>query len=69
MYVPRFTVTILAALSITVAGLVAGLAGPAAAAPGFGQHVAACAQTMGFSAAHNPSHHHGPSGWDGAMTC
>ena len=67
MYVPR--VDVLAALAVTVAGLVGGPAGPAAAAPGFGQHVASCAQTIGFSAAHNPSHHRGPSGWDATMAC
>lgn len=45
---------------------------PAVAAPpdpSFGGHVATCAQVMGFDGQHNPSHHHGPSGWDAAMTC
>ena len=32
---------------------------------GFGQHAAQCAQTMGFSADHNPGMHHGARGWDG----
>lgn len=30
----------------------------------FGQHVRQCAQTMGFSRAHNPGMHHGAAGWD-----
>jgi hypothetical protein len=38
------------------------------ATPNFGQHVSACAQTMGFSADHNPGMHQGVSGWDG-MPC
>ncbi|MFP5218380.1 MAG: hypothetical protein ACLGIG_01390 [Actinomycetes bacterium] len=44
--------------------LVAGAAGPAAAAPTtttFGSHVSSCAQvSTGFSGEHNPSHHRGP---------
>ena len=49
------------------------LAAPAAAArpgdvPGFGAHVSACAQPMGFSGSHNPGTHHGAAGWDG-MPC
>ena len=38
------------------------------ATPNFGQHVATCAQTIGFSADHNPGTHQGASGWDG-MPC
>ncbi|MGW5193395.1 hypothetical protein ACWEOO_29380 [Kribbella sp. NPDC004138] len=34
----------------------------------FGQHVAGCAQTMGFDGVHNPGMHQGFSGWDG-MPC
>jgi ABC-type phosphate transport system permease subunit len=34
----------------------------------FGQHVRQCAQTMGFSGAHNPGMHDGAAGWDG-MPC
>lgn len=34
----------------------------------FGQHVRTCAQTMGFSGAHNPGMHQGAAGWDG-MAC
>ncbi|WP_159104163.1 hypothetical protein [Streptomyces sp. CdTB01] len=35
----------------------------------FGQHVATCAQTMGFDATHNPGMHQGFSGWDAAHAC
>ncbi len=55
----------------TAAALAAGLvlvwapSASAAAAPGFGQHVRDCAQTMGFSGTHNPGMHQGASGWDG----
>ncbi|WP_309646795.1 hypothetical protein [Nocardioides sp.] len=35
---------------------------------GFGQHVSACAQTMGLSGDHNPGSHQGAHGWDG-MPC
>lgn len=31
----------------------------------FGHHVAACAQTHGFSGSHNPGTHRGASDWDG----
>ncbi|MBC7678755.1 MAG: hypothetical protein H7233_07175 [Pseudorhodobacter sp.] len=50
------------------------LAAPATAAaapddvPGFGVHVFACAQSMGFGGSHNPGMHHGAAGWDG-MPC
>lgn len=44
-------------------------AAQAAPRPGsFGQHVSACAQTMGLGAEMNPGMHHGAHGWDG-MTC
>jgi hypothetical protein len=61
-------------------GLLASIAGgtliagqdPAAAVESsgrsFGQHVADCAQTMGFNGEHNPGMHHGYAGWDG-MPC
>ena len=48
------------------------LAGPAQAADSnadFGQHVKACAQTMGFDGTHNPGMHQGKSGWDPGHTC
>ena len=35
----------------------------------FGQHVSACARTMGFDSAHNPGMHPGKSGWMPASTC
>lgn len=34
------------------------------AASQFGQHVVDCAQTMGFSAEHNPGMHQGAAGWN-----
>ena len=49
--------------SLLMAVPVAAHADPAT--PGFGQHVSTCAQTMGFSADHNPGMHQGASGWDG----
>ena len=58
-----------------IAGLVltaALVSGPPAArtATGreYGTHVADCAQTMGFSADHNPGMHHGFAQWPGG-TC
>ena len=62
------------AIAAAVAGAAAILAAPApalaAGASGrdYGQHVRACAQTMGFSGSHNPGMHQGYAGWDG-MTC
>lgn len=64
------------ALTIIGSGLLA--AAPAQAAPvstvpapasQYGQHVAACARTMGFDGAHNPGLHRGKSGWDPSHTC
>jgi hypothetical protein len=58
-----------------VAGAVAAavLAAPATAAAetdtGFGQHVATCAQTMGFDGTHDPGMHQGFAGWDGMHEC
>jgi hypothetical protein len=45
-------------------------ASPATAVSGatFGDHVAQCARTMGFSEEHNPGMHQGAHNWDG-MTC
>jgi hypothetical protein len=51
-----------------VAGLfVSATATQAGASTGrdYGQHVAACAQAMGFNGTHNPGMHHGFAGWDG----
>jgi hypothetical protein len=65
------TTRLLALLSLPAAVLL--MAGPAAAATpadagNFGTHVSTCAQTMGFSGAHNPGMHRGVAGWDG-MPC
>jgi hypothetical protein len=52
-------------------GMVIGASSASVADPGptnFGQHVSSCAQTMGFTADHNPGVHQGASGWDG-MPC
>lgn len=62
------TKTALVALPLLLGSLL--IAVPAAATadpatPNFGQHVSTCAQTMGFSADHNPGMHQGASGWDG----
>ena len=50
-------------LAVTTATLVAVPA--TATADTFGHHVAACAQTEGFSGSHNPGMHQGASSWDG----
>ena len=52
-------------VAVTFAGLLIALPAAAQADPAtesFGQHVSQCAQTMGFSADHNPGMHHGVSG-------
>ena len=36
---------------------------------GFGEHVVACEQMMGFTGQHNPGMHQGFSGWDPTHTC
>jgi len=61
------------ARTVVVVTVTAGVLAPATVAlagsgPAFGQHVVDCAQTVGFSATHNPGMHHGAAGWDG-MTC
>lgn len=64
----RNTLTLLVAGAALFAA--AASAAPAHAATGaeFGEHVRACAQTMGLTGTHNPGMHHGNAGWDG-MTC
>jgi len=62
------TNTALVALPLLLGSLL--IAVPAAAnadpaTPKFGEHVSICAQTLGFSADHNPGMHQGASGWDG----
>ncbi|MDN5796790.1 MAG: hypothetical protein L0H79_13685 [Intrasporangium sp.] len=59
-----------AVLALAGAGVLA--AGPAQAANAnaeFGQHVSACAQTMGFDGTHNPGMHQGKSGWEPGPMC
>lgn len=46
-----------------------GAAAQTASAGEFGQHVRACAQTMGFSGGHNPGMHHGFHGWEPNHAC
>lgn len=65
--VTLIAVVVAAAASLLLATPAAS-AQPAPAGMDFGQHVAECAQTMGFDAEHNPGMHHGFSGWDG-MPC
>jgi len=59
------TATVVATTAVMLMPASAALAG---SGPEFGQHVVDCAQTVGFSGAHNPGMHHGAAGWDG-MTC
>jgi len=60
-------VTALAGATVVLASPAPAAADQAAGAD-FGQHVRVCAQTMGFTGAHNPGMHHGYAGWDG-MSC
>lgn len=56
--------------AVAGAGVLA--ASPAQAADSnadFGQHVSACARTMGFDGAHNPGMHQGKSRWMPTDTC
>lgn len=62
------TLTLLSLPAISLVMAAPALAAPPVGVPGFGQHVSACAQTMGFSGTHNPGMHHGAAGWDG-MPC
>jgi hypothetical protein len=57
---------LIASLAVAAA-LVVGSAAAGGAATGrdFGAHVATCAQTVGFSADHDPGMHHGYAGWPG----
>lgn len=54
---------------LAAAVLTVGAATPATAAGDFGDHVSQCAQTIGFSAYHNPGMHQGRHGWDPTDTC
>ena len=59
-------------VTATAALTIATPSAPATAAePGrdFGHHVHICAQTEAFSAAHNPGHHHGFTGWSPDHPC
>ena len=58
---------------VLAAGLV-GIGTPASASASmaggeFGQHVATCTQTMGFTGEMNPGMHQGFSGWSPDHTC
>jgi hypothetical protein len=63
----RIVLTIAVATAMLLAIPVAAAAATPTGAD-YGQHVRACAQTMGFSGDHNPGMHHGYADWDG-MTC
>ena len=54
---------------LAIAMLTVGAWTPATAAGDFGDHVSTCAQTIGFSADHNPGMHQGRHGWDPTHTC
>ena len=56
------------AMTVASVLVVPSTADAAAYSASFGQHVRACAQTMGFSGTHNPGMHQGAAGWNG-MTC
>jgi len=56
-------------LSAVVMATAVGAAAPATAAGDFGEHVSTCAQTIGFSADHNPGMHQGFQGWHATHTC
>jgi len=69
----RLGVGLAALAAVALTPTIATAATPTAATPTassdqFGRHVQECAQTMGFSATHNPGMHQGKAGWDG-MTC
>jgi len=55
--------------ALAAAVLTVGSGTPATAASDFGHHVSTCAQTMGFSADHNPGMHQCRHGWDPNHTC
>ncbi len=55
-----------ATLGLVLATPAAASAQPTPQVPGFGQHVAMCAQQMGFDGHMNPGvMHRGAAGWDG----
>ena len=58
-----------AALTAGATLVLGGVAFPASADDEFGQHVRACAQTMGFDGGHNPGMHRGASGWSTDHGC
>ena len=59
---------LIAATALAVMTLSSSPADASTGTGNFGEHVRECAQTMGFSATHNPGMHQGFSGWDG-MPC
>lgn len=58
----------IAAAALTAVVLLQASPATAVSGPTFGDHVAQCARTMGFSGSHNPGMHQGAHNWDG-MTC
>ena len=59
---------VVAVTGVMLTVLVSGSTG-ASAAGDFGHHVRTCAQTMGFSGAHNPGMHQGLHGWHPNHAC
>jgi hypothetical protein len=68
MKVRILLVSALAAGSVVLSATGASAATPDPG-PAYGQHVSQCAQTVGFSGAHNPGMHQGKSGWDSVTNC
>jgi len=66
--VRRLVVIGTAAAAVVVATPVAASAEPGTGRE-FGQHVSACAQTMGFDGTHNPGVHEGFAGWEAMHDC
>jgi len=58
-----------AVLSVVAAVMFVPGAAEAASGADYGQHVAECAQTMGFDGVHNPGMHRGFSGWHPDHQC
>lgn len=67
MHKIRWAAVVVAVMASTL--LTAAPAQAASVSADFGQNVATCAQTMGFTGAMNPGVHDGKSGWDPSHDC
>ncbi len=54
-----------AMVATVILGTAAGASASDDSGRAYGQHVATCAQTVGFDADHNPGMHQGFAGWPG----